>query len=188
MRGIDVEEATAIGAELLDRDLGGSRTDGDGLPNFRDGCHDRLARGVLQCLAVGIQFRLFVLHRLAEFDGLRRREGLHHALADQHHSQNQRQRQQDVQGRAHQIDPEVADAVRFALDEAAHQGHQHGHTAGGGKEVLHVEAEHLGEITHRRLAAVALPVGVGGKAHRRVEGGIRRDVGQRLRIQRQPEL
>ena len=31
MRGVDVEEAAAVGAELLDGDLRGGRADGDGL-------------------------------------------------------------------------------------------------------------------------------------------------------------
>ena len=50
------------------------------------------------------------------------------------------------------------------------------------------EAEHLGEMTHRRLAAVVLPIGVGDEADRGVEGEIGRHPGELLRIERQHTL
>jgi hypothetical protein len=108
--------------------------------------------------------------RQRDFDGAV--EVLHHALRDEHEREHERQRQQHVQCRTRQVDPEVADAVRLLANEAADHRHQHGHAGGGGKKVLHVQAEHLGQVAHRRFAAVALPVGVGGEAHRGVEGGI----------------
>ena len=40
-------------------------------------------------------------------------------------------------------------------------------------------------MTHRRLAAVVLPVRVGDEAHRRIEGEISRDRVEALRIERQ---
>ena len=53
---------------------------------------------------------------------------------------------------------------------------------------MHGEAEHLGQMTHRRLAAVVLPVGVGDETHRRVEGEVRRDGVEAARVQRQKAL
>jgi hypothetical protein len=59
---------------------------------------------------------------------------------------------------------------------------------GGRHEVLDGQAQHLGEIAHRRLAAVALPVGV----RREADGGVERRVGRHraepLGVQRQAAL
>ena len=51
-----------------------------------------------------------------------------------------------------------------------------------------VKPEHLRQIAQRRLAAVALPVGVGGEADGRVHRQIGRHGGHALRIQRQQML
>jgi len=50
------------------------------------------------------------------------------------------------------------------------------------------QAEHLHQIGHGAFAAVVLPVGVGDKAHRGVEGQILRDRGLLRRIERQHRL
>ena len=75
-----------------------------------------------------------------------------------------------------------------SVPKAADQRHQGRHAGRGRDEILHREPEHLGQVAHRRLAAVALPVGVGGEAHGRVEGGIGRDAGEALRVQREDAL
>jgi hypothetical protein len=150
--------------------------------------HDRLALGVQHWLAVRTVLRLLILIGLDQLGLGIRREGLHHALADQSQGQDQGQGQQHVEGGAQHVHPEVAHAARLLAREAAHQGHDHGHAGSGGKEVLHVETQHLGQVTHGGLAAVALPVGVGGEADGGVEGRIRRGVGQPLQVQRQPDL
>ena len=72
--------------------------------------------------------------------------------------------------------------------EGAHQREGHRQAGRGGQEVVHGEAEHLREMTHRRLAAVVLPVGVGDEADRRVEREIRRHRVEPLRIERQTVL
>ena len=75
--------------ELLDGLLRGDGADGEHLVG------DVLARGVLG----GLQQRHVV----------RAREGLHDALRDEDQRQDDRERQQDVERAAHEIDPEVAE-------------------------------------------------------------------------------
>ena len=83
----------------------------------------------------------------------------------------QRQRQQDVERAARQVDPEVADGLgRCCRAKPRIKRHQHGHARRRRDEVLHGQAQHLRQVAHRRLAAVALPVGVGGEA----DGGVER--------------
>jgi len=50
------------------------------------------------------------------------------------------------------------------------------------------ERGHLGEVAHRRLASVVLPVGVGGEADGRVEGQVRSDGVETLRVEGQEVL
>jgi hypothetical protein len=50
------------------------------------------------------------------------------------------------------------------------------------------EAEHLGQIAHRRLAAVVLPVGVGDEADGGVEREVRRHGAETARVQREKIL
>jgi hypothetical protein len=173
VRRVDVEEAAPIGSELLDGDLRRGRSHRD----------DLLGEGRLH----GLGLTLVVEHRLAILVGLGlviargldhgdlgiRRERLDHALGDQGQAPDDGQGEQDVDRRAREIHPEVADGLRRAPCESADERHQDGHAAGGGDEVLDGEREHLGEIAHGRLAAIPLPVGIGGKAHRGVERGVR---------------
>ena len=84
--------------------------------------------------------------------------------------QHQRQRQQDVERAAGQIHPEVADGPGGVARKPARQRDQHRHAGGRRDEVLDRQAEHLGQVAQRGLAAVALPVGVGGEADGGVEG------------------
>ena len=159
MRGIGVEEAAAVGAEHLDRDLRGDRPDGDGLLGA-------LERGRIDIGA----------------------ERLRNALPDQEQRVDDADRQQDVERAARDIDPEIADGPHRRARKAADQRHRQ-HDAGRGRqEVLVRQAEHLHEIGQRAFAAVVLPVGVGDEAHRRVEGEIRRDRGLLRRIERQHGL
>ena len=55
-------------------------------------------------------------------------------------------------------------------------------------EVVVRQAGHLGEIAHRRLAGVPLPVRVGRERCGGVERGMRRHRAEALRIERQPSL
>ena len=82
MRGVGVEEAAAIGAEHLDRDLRGDRADRDGL------------LGAFQRGGVDI--------------GAKR---LRHALPDQEQRVDDADRQQHIERAARHIDPEIADGA-----------------------------------------------------------------------------
>ncbi len=159
MRRIDVEEAAAIGAELLDRDLAGHRPQRKALLRALE------RRGVEGC-----------------------GEGLRQAERDQHQRQDERGRQQDVERGAGQIDPEIAEDAGLLGGEATRDGGGHRRAAGGRDEVLRRQAEHLAEVRERRLAAIGLPVGVGDEGHRRVEGERRRHPVEALRVERQQVL
>ena len=50
------------------------------------------------------------------------------------------------------------------------------------------QPDHLREIRHGRFAAIELPVGVGGKARGGVEGEVRRQTGEILRVKRKMVL
>ncbi len=81
------------------------------------------------------------------------------------------------------IDPEIADGGRRGARKAAHQRESHRETGRRRQKVMHGEAEHLGQMAHRGLAAIILPVGVGDKAHRCVEREIRRHRVKAARVQ-----
>ena len=171
MRRVDVEEAAAVGAELLDRDL-----------------RRRRARAAMICsvtrVAVG------VLRRPASSVAVVvRAERLHDALRDEHEREDERERQQDVERAARQVDPEVADAVRRCLRAKPRiSATSTAMPVAAETKFCTVEPEHLREVAHRRLAAVALPVRVRGEADGGVERRVGADRAEALRIQRQPLL
>ena len=168
MGGIGVEEPAAVGADLLDGDLGRRRTYRQGLLG------NHLAVGVLDGFDEG---RLGI--------GAVR---LHDALGHQDHRPEDRHRQQDVEHRSRHIDPEIADRLAVASGKAPDHRDQHGHARRRRDEILHGHAEHLRQIAHRGLAAVGLPVRVRDEAHGRVERRVGLDGGQVLRIQGQKML
>ena len=92
MRGVGVEEAAAIGAQHLDRHLGGDRAHRDGLLGAFQRC----------CLNVGAQ-RLW------------------HALRDKEERVHDANRQEDVERAAGDIDPEIADGPDGRAGEPADQ-------------------------------------------------------------------
>jgi len=159
MRRIGVEEAAAVGAEHLDRDLRGDRPD-------RDGLLATFERGGLDIRA----------------------KRLRYALPDQEQRVDDADRQQDVERATRDIDPEVAHRLGRGAREAANERHCQHDAGRRGEEILVRQAEHLHEVGQRAFAAVVLPIGVGDEAHRRVEGkilGHRRLLG---RIERQQGL
>src|ERR1039458_8101051 len=72
--------------------------------------------------------------------------------------------------------------------ESADHGNAHRDARCRGEEVLHGQAGHLHQIAHRRLAGVALPVGVGDETDGRIERRVGANRGQMLRVERQPDL
>ncbi len=73
-------------------------------------------------------------------------------------------------------------------DDAADQGNQNRHAGGCRNEVLNGQAQHLGQVAHRGLAAIALPVGIGDEAGGSVECQIRGNRADFLWVQREPSL
>ena len=145
MRGIGVEEAAAIGAEHLDRDLRGDRADRDGL------------LGAFQRGGVDIGA-----------------ERLRHALPDQEQRGDDADRHEDVERAAGDIDPEIADRLHRRARKAANEHERQDDAGRRRQEVLVREAEHLREVGQRAFAAVVLPIGVGDEADRRIERQIGR--------------
>ncbi len=159
MRRVGVEEAAAVGAELLDGELTGDRT-------LRDRLLGAFERRRIDVLA----------------------EVLRHAERDKRECRDDRQRQQHVKRDPRQVDPEVADRRRLGAAEGTRQRHDDRHAGCRRDEVLHGEADHLAEVGQRRLAAVALPVGVGDERRRRVEGEMLAHPCEALRVERQVAL
>jgi hypothetical protein len=159
VRRVGVEEASAIDAEHFDHFLRSSRP-------LRDSLCSAFQSGDLR---VGSKI-------------------LNHTLRDQHEGPKDRNREQDVDQTAGQIDPKVPHRFHRMPRKAANHGDARGQPHRRGKEVMRGQTGHLGEIAHGRLGHVRLPVGVGGEAHGRVEGRIGADRPQALWVPRQPLL
>ena len=115
-------------------------------------------------------------------------EGLYRTFSDEDDAGDEGDRQEDVEHAARDVDPEVADGRRVASSEAPHHGDRHGDADRRRDELLHRQGADLGEVRHRRLAAVVLPVGVGRERRRRVEAQGRADAVEVLGIQGQRTL
>ena len=188
VRRVDVEEAAAVRAELLDGDLRRRRTHRDELLRHGRRLRLRLSAVVEHRVAVGVLHRGRRRRRLNERHGAVGIEVLDHALRDEDQREHQRQRQEDVERGAHEVDPEVAEVLDLTLAEAADERDERGHARGRGHEVLHREPDHLGQVAHRGFAAVPLPVRVGGEAHGRVERRVGAHGAHALRVERQHPL
>ena len=159
MRGIGVEEAAAICAEHLDRDLRGNRPDRDGL------------LGPFHCRRIHVRAKC-----------------LRHALPDQEQRVGHADGDEDVERNAGDIDPKIADGAHRVPREAADERDGEHDASRRRKEVLVREAEHLHEVGHRAFAAVVLPVGVGDEAHRRIERQVGRNRRLFSRVEGQSRL
>ncbi len=153
MSGVGVEEAAAVGAEHLDRLLGGDRAHRDRLCEAGDRVHDQ------------------VVGEIGD-----------HALGGEHDRGDHRQRREHIQDRAHQVLPEVADSLATAPDYPPDQRDRHDDPDACRQPVLHCEPNHLAEVGHRGLAAVELPVGVRHERRDGVERDVprRRVVAERV--------
>ena len=80
MRGVDVKETAAVGAQLFDGNLRSSRPDRQHLLGLLDRLHDRVAGSILNRVAIGIRLGLLVAGGLQQVGGFILAEGLHHAL------------------------------------------------------------------------------------------------------------
>ncbi len=113
---------------------------------------------------------------------------LHDTLRHKYQRADYANRQQNPQQAARGVHPEVAELVRFFASDAAddHDG-QHDADRGGGKIVIG-QARHLGEIAHRALTAVSLPIRVCCKGSCGPEGQGWINIGKFLWIKREPFL
>ena len=93
-------------------------------------------------------------------------------------ARDHREREQDADGAAHQVRPEVAQLTGAGAGEAPYERHGDGDTDGGRDEVLHREAAGLHDVAHGLLAVVRLPVGVGDEGRGGVERLVRVDRGE----------
>ena len=161
MRGVGVEEASPIGAQLLDGFLRSYRS-------LRDDLLGAFNRGHF-----GVRF-----------------EVLDHTLRDVEQASHDRDRKQHVYSRASDVHPEVPDGFLFLPGETADKRDRNRDARGCRSEVLHRQGGHLHEIAHGRFAGVCLPVGVRHEAGRGIERQVRRDVArvEVLRIKGQKPL
>lgn len=155
--GVGVEVTAAVGAQLLDDLLGG----------------DRAAVPLLR-----------TAHELSDL--VDAGEVLDRPAGDQDDRADHRDRDQDADGPAHQVGPEVAEFTRARPGEAAYECHRHGHADRGGQEVLHREAAGLHDVAHGLFAVVRLPVGVGDEGRGGVERLVRVDRGEAQRTGQRP--
>ncbi len=159
-RRVHVEEAAAVRPELLDRLLRGDRAAGERLREPADAVDAQVAA-----------------------------ERLQDALRDQHDRGEERERQQHVEGRAEEVDPEVADVpAPGAVGEPPDQRDGDGDADARGDEVLHRQPGHLAEVAHRGLAAVVLPVRVRHERRDGVEAVVPRNRVEVLRVPRVQRL
>ena len=159
VRRIGVEEAAAIGAEQLDRELRRHRPERDDLFGTLD-------------------------RRRAD----RCSEGLRHAERDIDQRKHDARGQEQVQRDARDIDPEIADPLGLPPREATDQRERHRKAGRRRQEILHRQPDHLRQMRQRAFAAVILPIGVGDETDRGVEGEQSLDRGEPLRIERQDAL
>ena len=140
MRRVGVEEAAAVGAQLLDRLLRGDRSAGQHLRTADEGLH--LGEAV---------------------------EVLDDAGGEQCDRSDDRQRKQQPESAANQVDPEVAEGVGAASGEPADERDGYGDAHSRRDEVLDGESGKLHRVPQRELGRVRLPVGVRDERDRGVE-------------------
>ena len=184
MGAVGIEETAAIGAQHLDGFLRRDRALRDGLVGDR--IHHWLA--VLADHRLAIRSGLLDLLRFDQLHRVIRLQILHHSLRNQSQRVDDAHRQQHPQRGARHVHPEVADGFLFPPRDAANEGDGQRDADRRRREVVIGESGHLGEIAHRGLTRVVLPVGVGGEGRGGIEGQIRSDCGELLRIPRQPLL
>jgi len=97
-------------------------------------------------------------------------EVLHGPLRDEEDPGHERDGKKDADDGANGVDPEAAEEIRLPSYQSPDQGDRDRHADGAGKELLDHQGQHLGQMAHRRLARVGLPVRPGQEADRRVEG------------------
>ncbi len=176
VRAVRVEKAAAVGAEHFDRLLRSDRALRDGLRRHSGG------RAFAGSVGGGHGLRLQQLRSVVGA------QVLHHALRHQHDRVDEADRQQHPEGRARQVDPEVAEGAHLLACDAADERDRQCEPGGCRPEIVRGEAEHLRQVAHGGFGRVGLPVGVRRERNSRAPGQNRRDGGQVLRVERQQVL
>ena len=172
--------ASAVRSELLDGNLAGLRPHGHhALIDHLHGCRIVGFYHIALCIDTDRFQQLYFLI----FGYVLRR-----ALPHVHHGHDERERDEHEKHGARHVDEEVAQARGAFAHQPAEQREQHGHAHGRCDEVLHGQADGLGEVAERALAAIGLPVRVRHEADRRVEREVPREAGEPLGIARQHAL
>ena len=127
-------------------------------------------------------------HRLQKLHHLIALKRLGRSLPYSHQSEHQRQGQQHVEHRAHDIDEEVPELAAVRRCQAPQQRECHRDADGRRKEVLHRQTNRLREVAQIRLTGDRLPIGVRHKARRHIEGRIERKPRKALGVPRQCAL
>ena len=115
-------------------------------------------------------FCVAALQRGGDLGGVPR---LGHALPHEDDRADDRDRQQQVEDAAGQVDPVVAQRLGALPRQPADERDGHRHAGGGRREVADGEHRGLDQVRRAALARVVLPVGVGLEAHGRVEREVR---------------
>ena len=185
MGTVGIEEAAAIRAPFLNDLLRSNRPLRDRLG--RDGVHYRLTVCVHNWFAVCAD-TLYLL-RFDQFHGVIGLQILHDTLRHEQQSADNTKWQQYPEAGAHHVDPEVANGLHLAARNAANKGNGECDSNRRGNEVVIGEAGHLGEVAHRGLAGIGLPVRIRGKRRSGIECHmLGRDCRQMLRIEGQHAL
>ena len=148
MGRVDVEKAATVRAQVFDDFHRGHRPLGNCLCLPIEGMHDR----------VGIEI-------------------LDHPLRDEDQGKHNTNGQQDVEGTADKIHPEVAQVLGAATRKATRQGHRQSDAGSSGDKLVKGQARHLGQVAHGLLARVELPVCVGGETSSGIESEARLNPG-----------
>jgi len=188
MSSVGIREAAAIGPQHLDGHLRGHGPLRDRLGVNFFIFHDGLALRVFHLLTGGVLFDDLNSVRLNHFRRIIGFEILNHSLGDQEDGVEQTDRQKQIEIRPHHVHPEVADGLGGMAGNAPYQGGGDSNPRGGGNKIMKRQSHHLRKVGHRGFAAIALPVGIGGKTGRRVEGQIGAERAKPLWVQRQQVL
>ena len=106
-----------------------------------------------------------------------------HALPYEEERVDNQHRQQQVEDAPHEVHPERANSTRRPARQASDQRNGCHNARRRGHPVVSREPGHLGEVAHRCLTRVVLPVRVGRKTGRGVPGQHLRHIGEVLRVE-----
>src|SRR2546423_860009 len=156
MCAVGVEESSAVRAPLFDDLLRGDWPLGNAL--ISDGVDHRLAG----CIHHGLTISVYYLYLLwfDELHGVVRLQVLRNSLPDQQKRPHYTKRKQYPKRAANEIDPKISDRFLFPAHNAANERNGQHNSDCRRDEVVVCEPRHLGEVAHRCLASVVLPIGV----------------------------